>query len=123
MKSSRLTEILLLIINMMKVKLGGRALKIKNCVSLGSIKGLMFDSSSDGALIYGNSIWTPFVKGDLLLVFLDENMKVVRSKIAVPLTLNPKTWKIYECAGAKYCLELKDTNLRIKKGMKIMLGL
>lgn len=94
-------------------------MKIKNCVGLGSMKGLMFDSESDGALIYGNSIWMLFVERKLLLIFLDKKMRVVDKMIAVPLTLNPKTWKIYENVNARYCLELKDTNLRIKKGAKI----
>jgi len=70
----------------------------------------MFDEikNKDGALIYANSIWMPFVKKPLKLLFLDENMKLIKTvEKAVPMTLNPKTWKIYECRDAKYCLEVK----------------
>ena len=50
-------------INML-IKIGKKKLRIKDCKGLSSVKGLMFDEMKglDGALIYGNSIWMPFVK-------------------------------------------------------------
>jgi uncharacterized membrane protein (UPF0127 family) len=61
----------------------------------------------DGALIYANNIWMPFVKQNLKLFFLDANKKVIGEQLAVPMTLNPKTWKTYTNKKAKYCLEIK----------------
>ena len=89
---------------------------------LKSIKGLMFNDmrNIDGALITGNSIWMPFVKRKLYLTFLDNKFKVVDKQLAVPLTLNIKTWKTYNCKRASYCLETK-MKLPVKKGDKIKL--
>ncbi|MCX6815568.1 MAG: DUF192 domain-containing protein [Candidatus Aenigmarchaeota archaeon] len=97
--------------------------KIKDCKGAASIKGLMFDEmqDKDGALIYANSIWMPFVRQDLMLVFLDEKMRILKTEIAKPITLHPKTWKTYKHGSAKYCLELKNTDLKIRKGMSINL--
>jgi uncharacterized membrane protein (UPF0127 family) len=105
------------------IKVGRRTLKIKNCVGLHSIRGLMFDNMKnfDGALIYANNIWMPFVKHKLNLVFLDEKMKVTKTVLAVPMTCDTKTWKTYKDEDAEYCLELKDTKIRIGKGTKLKL--
>jgi uncharacterized membrane protein (UPF0127 family) len=104
-----------------RVKLGKKTLRIKKFGILGSARGLMFDDmkKTDGALIYGNSVWMPFVKYDLDLLFLDENFIVVDVQKAVPITLNPKTWRFYDCSRAKYCLEIKRRPLKTKKGMKV----
>ncbi len=98
---------------MMKLRIGKKTLRIKDCKGLASVRGLMFDSFSDkdGALIYANNIWMPFCQ-PLDLYFLDENFAVLEKMDAVPLTLNPKTWNIYKNPKASFCLELK-------KGMKI----
>ena len=92
-----------------KIKIGGRSYRVKDCRGLASVRGLMFDDINDyeGALIYANNIWMPFVKHNLVLYFLDEKMKPVEKQLAVPLTLNPKTWKTYKSKKAKYCLEIK----------------
>ncbi len=96
---------------MITIKMGRKKFRVKDCKGLSSIRGMMFDNSdADGALIYGNSIWMPFVRQNLDLFFLDENKKVIEKKRAVPLTLNPKTWKIYKNKKAKYCLEIKMTS-------------
>lgn len=94
---------------LIEVKIKGRKFRVKDCRGLSSIRGLMFDSlkNKDGALIYGNSVWMPFVRRELDLIFLDRNMKVIGKQKAVPMTLNPKTWKTYSNKKAKYCLELK----------------
>ncbi len=91
-----------------KIRVNGKTYRVKDCKGLLSIRGLMFDNSeADGALIYGNKIWMPFVKYDLDLFFLDGKMKILSKEKAVPMTLNPKTWKIYSNKKAKYCLEIK----------------
>ena len=92
-----------------KVKINKKTFLVKNCRGAKSIKGLMFDSmqDKDGALIYANNIWMPFVKQKLDLLFLDKDLNVLKQERAVPLTFNPKTWKVYRCDDAKYCLELK----------------
>ena len=104
-----------------KVEIGKRVFKIKNCKSISSVRGLMFDDlkDKDGALIYANSIWMPFVKRKLNLAFLDKNMKVLGQTIAEPVSFNFKTWKIYKNKNARYCLELKDTKVKIAKGTRI----
>jgi len=81
----------------------------------------MFDdmNDKDGALIHGNSIWMPFVKYDLDLFFLDKDFVVVDVQKAVPLTFNPKTWRTYKCEEAKYCLEIKQGLVKLKKGARI----
>ncbi|KHO47648.1 MAG: Protein of unknown function DUF192 [archaeon GW2011_AR5] len=89
-------------------RLGRKTYRVKDCKGLSSVRGLMFDNSgADGALIYANSIWMPFVRHSLDLFFLDEKMKVIEKRRAVPLTLNPKTWKTYSNKKAKYCLEIR----------------
>ena len=94
-----------------KITINGKTYKVKDCSTFfSSVRGLMFDdmTGKDGALIHSNSIWMPFVKKPLKLFFLDENMKVIKTiEKAVPMTLNPKTWKVYSCKEAKYCLEVK----------------
>lgn len=90
-------------------KLNGKKFRVKDCKGLASVRGLMFDNIKgyDGALIYANNIWMPFVRHPLDLFFLDQKMKVIEKQHAVPMTLNPKTWKSYNCRKAKYCLEIK----------------
>ena len=111
-------------VNIVKVKIGKSTLRIKDCNGISSIRGLMFDSlqNYDGALIYANAIWMPFVKYGLDLVFLDKDFRVTDIQTAVPLTLHPKTWRIYSNDDAKYCLEIKAgkvRNLKTLVGKKI----
>jgi len=107
---------------MLKIKVNSRTFVVKD-YRFSSVKGLMFDSmkGKDGALIHANSIWMPFVKRDLFLVFLDKGMRVTSTTRAVPISIHPKTWKVYKDKKAKYCLELKQ-ELRIKKGTKILVA-
>ena len=106
-----------------KIKVDKRTFKIKDCKGLSSLRGLMFDDleGKDGALIYANSIWMPFVRRDLNLIFLDERMRIAGNCIASPVTFNPKTWKIYKIDKAKYCLELKDCKLKVNEKTKVRL--
>lgn len=103
-----------------RIKAGNKILCIKDCRGFSSIRGLMFDSlaDKDGALIHANSIWTPFCM-PLDLYFLDEHFAVIEKMSSLPLTLNPKTWKVYTNRKAKYCLELKKGVVNIKKSKKI----
>jgi uncharacterized membrane protein (UPF0127 family) len=103
-----------------KIKIGSKVLRIKDCRGLSSARGLMFDSlaDKDGALIYANNIWMPFCRS-LDLYFLDKNFVVLGKKTAVPMTMNPKTWKVYANEKARYCLELKNGAASIRKGQKI----
>jgi len=105
----------------MFVRIKRNVIKVKNCKGFASLFGLAFDEmkSHGGALIYSNSVWMPFVKHDLDLLFLDNNFRIVNIQKAVPITLNPKTWKSYKCKKAKYCLELKAGLISARKGMKI----
>ena len=87
-----------------------------------SVVGLMFDQidRKDGALIHGNSIWMPFVRKPLWLLFLSDDMKVIKLEKAVPMTWKPSTWRIYSCRDAKYCLELaKDPGKAEGKAVRI----
>jgi uncharacterized membrane protein (UPF0127 family) len=104
-----------------QVQVGKKTFRVKDCKGLSSVKGLMFDEMKnyDGALIYANRIWMPFVKKDLNLIFLDKDMKVIKSKIAVPVNSSRKSWKVYRDNRALYCLELKNTGLKIAKGTRI----
>jgi uncharacterized membrane protein (UPF0127 family) len=110
-----------------KVKIGKKILKIKDCKRFSAIRGLMFENleDKDGALMYMNflcnSLCMTFVKDKLNLVFLDDKMRVLDAKIAEPMRTSYKTWKTYSCDNAKYCLELKDTRLKIKEGTQIII--
>ncbi|MBI2076103.1 MAG: DUF192 domain-containing protein [Candidatus Aenigmarchaeota archaeon] len=104
-----------------KTRIGNKILRIKDCRGFNSIRGLMFDSIKDygGALIYANSVWMPFVKHKLTLLFLDRGFRIIEIQPAVPMTLNPKTWKVYSCSRAKYCLEIKTISGKGLQGKKI----
>jgi len=95
---------------LIKIKINGKTFCVKDCKGLSSVRGLMFDDirGYDGALIYANNIWMPFVKHPLDLFFLDAKMRVIEKQRAIPMTLNPKTWKVYKNEKAKYCLEVKS---------------
>src|SRR3989338_1001817 len=88
---------------------GRKKYMIKDCRGISSLRGLMFDAMSgkDGALIYGNSVWMPFVRHRLQLIFIDRAGIVVKTEDAVPMTLDPGSWKVYSCTGAVKCLEMK----------------
>jgi uncharacterized membrane protein (UPF0127 family) len=106
----------------MFVKLSGKKLKIKDCKGFDSISGLMFNDMKvhKGALIYSNNVWMPFVRHELDLLFLDKNHFVIDIQKAVPLSFNPKTWRVYKNKKAKYCLEIKADTVSVKRGMKII---
>jgi uncharacterized membrane protein (UPF0127 family) len=97
-----------------KMKVGDRTLRINDCRGIFSLSGLMFDNMNDidGALIYANNVWMPFVRRKLDLLFLDGNLRVIEIQKAVPIAFNPNTWRIYANKNAKYCLEIKTGLIR-----------
>ena len=108
-----------------KIRIDNKILRVKDCKGLASLRGLMFDNLKgyDGALIYSNSIWMPFVRHELDLIFLDKDFRVVEIQRAVPVTMNPNTWRTYRYKSAKYCMEIKaDKNLKGLMGKKVKLG-
>lgn len=107
----------------MFARIGNKTVKIKDCKGLASLFGLAFDDmrGHDGALIYSNSLWMPFVKKNLDLLFLDSDFRVIDIQRAVPITLNPKTWKDYKNKKARYCLELKTGLVHTRNGSKVFL--
>jgi len=107
--------------SILEVGIGNKKLWIKDCKGFDSIRGLMFNTMDkiDGALIHANKIWMPFVMHRLDLFFLDKNFRVLKKELAIPITLNPKTWKIYKCEKARYCLELKAGIVKANNRMKI----
>ena len=92
-----------------RMTFGGKKLRIKDCSGLSSLRGLMFHDMEgiDGALIYANAVWMPFVRKKLKLFFLDEKKRVLSTTVATPMTLHPKTWKVYKNHKASYVLEIK----------------
>lgn len=108
----------------MKIRIGNKAFNVKDCRGMSCIRGLMFDSMQglDGALVLGWNMWMPFVKCPLDLFFLDKNFTMMEKRNAVPMTLNPKTWRTYSCTGAKYCLEMKKGILKAKIGDRVFIN-
>jgi uncharacterized membrane protein (UPF0127 family) len=106
-----------------RITVGNKKLRIKDCKGLSSLRGLMFDrmNNIDGALVYANNIWMPFVKRKLDLLFLDRKFRVIQIQEAVPLTLNPKTWRVYSDFRANYCLEIRSGLVDKAKGRYLKL--
>ncbi len=113
---------MVIIMNMI-IKIGKKKLRIKDCKGLSSMRGLMFNKMKniDGALIYGNSVWMPFVKHELDLLFLDKDCKIIDIQHAFPMSLKTSSWTVYVNKKAKYCLELKSGLVNAKKGMKVII--
>lgn len=75
--------------------------------------GLMFRKSPRPLLMdfekQGNhGIWMLFMRFPIDLIFLDKEKRVITTyKNIKPITLNPKTWKIYRPGSpARYALEI-----------------
>lgn len=104
-----------------RIRIGNKVLRISECKGLASLKGLMFSAmeNCDGALIHGNAVWMPFVKHKLDLFFLDEHLRIVDVQQAVPITLHPRTWKVYRCKAATYCLEVMAGLVKAQRGQKV----
>ena len=92
---------------------------------LGLVRGLSWRKKYNKALLleFGregrNGIWMLGMRFGIDLVFIDENKKVDSVyRDLKPMTLNPKTWKIYyPKRKAKYALEIVGT--KIKEGDRL----
>jgi len=74
------------------------------------IRNLFFPMNSEKKW----SIWMFGMKSDINIVFIDKNKTVIDVKKAKPLTLNPKSWKIYKPRKpCRYILETKDKRFKI----------
>ncbi len=107
----------------MKIRVNKKTIEVKDCCGIRALKGLMFDKKSRGALIRGNSIWMPFVNSKLDLLFLDKNYRIIEVQKALPLTLNPRTWKTYRCPKAKYCLEIRRGIVNTEKEITLEIAM
>lgn len=91
---------------------------------LSKARGLMFKKSGRLLLKFNipnkHAIWMPNMLFSLDLIFIDADKKVVDIiKNASPLTLNPKTWKIYKPKRkCSYVLEV-EAGLANKKRFKV----
>lgn len=113
----------------MMVQIGEKTFNIKDCKGLSSIKGLMFDNmnNKDGALIYSNKIWMPFVKHDLILIFVESDFKRIvylldeKEFIISSIQLAKKNQlKVYKDEDADYCIEINAKHkIEAEKGMYI----
>ena len=76
-------------------------------------KGLMFKNTGDMLLEFPISarhgIWMFFMRYPLDMIFIDKQKKITEIKKDIPpLTLDPRTWKIYSPRQrTKYVLELE----------------
>ncbi len=93
----------------------------------GRIKGLMFREKGNMILDFKKEgkygIWMLFMRYPLDLFFLNENFEVVDiKKNCLPISLNPKTWKVYyPKEKCRYVLEVESGKLKLKKGEKVEL--
>ncbi len=89
------------------------------------IKGLMFKEKGNALLEFKKEtkakIWMLFMRYDLILYFISEDLKVIDKKFAKKLSLSPKTWKLYSSnTPYKYVLEVDSREKpRIEIGEKI----
>ena len=65
------------------------------------------------------SLWMFAVRYPIKMIFIDKEKKVVDIKKGVPITPNPKTWKVY--IPKKACTYILETpfDLKIKIGDKL----
>ena len=108
----------------MKVKVGKKTIKVD--VADNSIKhflGLSFSKKKN--LLFKMHyekrwrFWMFGVSYPIRMVFIDKNKKVIDIKDAVPMTNEPKTWKVYRPKiPCKYILET-PLKIKIKIGDKI----
>ena len=66
------------------------------------------------------SLWMFAVRYPLFMIFIDKNKKVVDVQRGIPITTDPKTWKLYiPKEKCKYILET-PFNLKVKIGDKLI---
>ena len=94
---------------------------------LKNVQGLMFKKNGRILMDFWFSdyhgIWMPFMKFSLDLIFIDRNNEVVDIKENIlPISFNPKTWKVYRPKKrCKYVLEIESCKIskKIKSGDKL----
>ncbi|MBN2203093.1 MAG: DUF192 domain-containing protein [Candidatus Aenigmarchaeota archaeon] len=107
----------------MKIKTKGKTIEVdladsflKRIVglSLSKKKNMLFQLPVDDRW----SLWMFLVRYQIDMIFLDSEKKVVDIKKGIPISLNPKTWKVY--TPKKECRYILETpfDLKIKIGDK-----
>lgn len=88
------------------------------------MRGLMFRTlgKGEGLLMKFSDvrkwkIWMLFVPKDLGLIFLNEDGIVVDKMVAERITLNPKTWNIYE--PERKCKYIIECNPKVLDGIEL----
>ncbi len=87
---------------MITIKKGSKRIENVDVASglLDKVLGLMFRNPGRLLMKFSRegrySIWMPFMRFSLDLVFIDKSKRIVDIKKNVkPISLNPKTWKVY----------------------------
>jgi uncharacterized membrane protein (UPF0127 family) len=109
---------------MVSIRIRNRTINARVASSfLDSAKGLSF-SKKENLLIELPSerrceIWMFGMRYALQLIYIDKNCRVVDVKFAEPMTLDPRTWKLYvPRKKCKYVLEL-PVSIDVKVGSKL----
>jgi uncharacterized membrane protein (UPF0127 family) len=68
-----------------------------------------------------HSIWMPNMKFPIDIIYINKSKKIVDIKHeAKPITVNPKTWRIFRPKNkAKYILEIPANSAKTKHKLKI----
>ncbi len=105
----------------MKVWIGKKKIEVEVADNfLKRLIGLSFSKKKNMLFImpYDSkwSFWMFLVRYPIKIIFIDSKKRVVDVKLAVPITLNPKTWKIYRPkVPCRYVLET-SLNISVKIG-------
>ena len=110
----------------MKVRIGGELISDVELLDsyFSKMKGLMFKEEGRALLKFDvedkYGVWMPFMKYPLDLAFISKELEVVTINEDVkPISLSPKTWRIYRPdIKCKYILEV-ESGLLQEKGVKI----
>lgn len=85
-----------------------KGLMLRNSLGEGSALLMVFSGESQ------RGIWMPFMRFPIDVIFLDSRKRVVTLHSDVmPMTKNPRTWKIYRSASpAKYIIEANTGTIK-----------
>ena len=116
---------------MREISIGKKKIKVETANSfIKKAIGLMFRKKGRMLFVFAfpgrHGIWMPFIRFPIDIIFADSEGKIVAiHENAMPLSANPKTWRIYSPKKpAKYVLEVEAWLCRkngIKEGMKLQL--
>jgi uncharacterized membrane protein (UPF0127 family) len=107
-----------------KIKLENLEIEVIYLKDFSKYRGLMLRREGNALIEFQEEkkykIWMLFVFYPLDLIFLSKDKKVVEIiENAVPVTLNPKTWKLYKSqTNFKYILEL-DSRKELSKFFRV----